>query len=434
MTIGQLIECLVGKVSAIQGHETDGTPFGYPDIESYKDILQKLGYERNGYEYLFNGMTGKKIKTMIFIGPTYYQRLKHMVSDKIHCLTMDHEVLTDNGWKYYPQLSMNDKIATLKNDQLVYETPIDIMYYPNYSGHLYHIKTNNIDLNVTTNHRMFVSMPTTNGWGSFGLHKAEDIQCQPAKYKKDAEWNTPDYQFRLPSTIDDRGIHLAEQHVNMDAWLTFFGTWISNGSVTDGVQINNADETIAGIIKKMGFVPYLYRDRVSVFDAQLVNYMKSLGTTKCMPNWVWQLSKTQCQKLMNAMTKQTHYQTTSERLADDMMKLCLHAGWVANKHYVSVDSWGIEIIKDGCDACVNYGETYEQIERTYEFTGPVFCLMVPSEVFYVRRNGVGTWTGNSRGRGPRTLLTHQACEGRSIWPKHIRASQNGNIFKLLECP
>ena len=79
MTIGQLIECLVGKVSAIRGHETDGTPFNYPDIEAIKDALEKLGYERNGYEYLYNGMTGKKLKSMIFIGPTYYQRLKHMV-------------------------------------------------------------------------------------------------------------------------------------------------------------------------------------------------------------------------------------------------------------------------------------------------------------------------------------------------------------------
>ena len=84
MTIGQLIECLVGKVSAIRGHETDGTPFNYPDIEGIKDTLESLGYERNGYEELYNGMTGKKLKTMIFIGPTYYQRLKHMVSDKIH--------------------------------------------------------------------------------------------------------------------------------------------------------------------------------------------------------------------------------------------------------------------------------------------------------------------------------------------------------------
>jgi hypothetical protein len=84
MTMGQLIECLVGKVSALEGHETDGTPYNDIDYEDIKNRLEKFGYERNGYEYLYNGMTGKKMKTQIFIGPTYYQRLKHMVSDKIH--------------------------------------------------------------------------------------------------------------------------------------------------------------------------------------------------------------------------------------------------------------------------------------------------------------------------------------------------------------
>ena len=84
MTIGQLVECLIGKVSAIRCHETDGTPFQHWDIELVKDILQDLGYDREGEEYLYNGMTGKRSLYKIFIGPTYYQRLKHMVSDKIH--------------------------------------------------------------------------------------------------------------------------------------------------------------------------------------------------------------------------------------------------------------------------------------------------------------------------------------------------------------
>src|SRR3990172_2888290 len=120
MTVGQFIECLVGKISALGGHESDGTPFNKIDIEKLKDILEAYGYERNANEYLYNGMTGKKMRTMIFIGPTYYQRLKHMVADKIHCLTMDHEVLTQDGWKFYNNITMEDKIATLKDGKLVY--------------------------------------------------------------------------------------------------------------------------------------------------------------------------------------------------------------------------------------------------------------------------------------------------------------------------
>lgn len=84
MTIGQLLECLIGKVGAIRGHECDGTGFTHVNIDEIKDELEKLGYERNGSEYMFNGMTGQKLKSMIFIGPTYYQRLKHLVKDKMH--------------------------------------------------------------------------------------------------------------------------------------------------------------------------------------------------------------------------------------------------------------------------------------------------------------------------------------------------------------
>ena len=84
MTTGQLIECLLGKVSALKGEEADGTPYSFPDIEAIKDELEKFGYERNATEYLYNGMTGKRLRTAIFMGPTYYQRLKHMVADKLH--------------------------------------------------------------------------------------------------------------------------------------------------------------------------------------------------------------------------------------------------------------------------------------------------------------------------------------------------------------
>lgn len=84
MTIGQLIECLVGKVGAINGYDADGTQFEKYDLKSIKKELKRLGYTDNGYEYLYNGMTGKKMKHMIFIGPVFYQRLKHLVEDKIH--------------------------------------------------------------------------------------------------------------------------------------------------------------------------------------------------------------------------------------------------------------------------------------------------------------------------------------------------------------
>nr|XP_057929081.1 LOW QUALITY PROTEIN: uncharacterized protein LOC131129481 [Doryrhamphus excisus] len=84
MTIGHLIECLLGKVSALVGEEGDGTPFSDVTVEQIANQLEEQGYQRHGLETMYNGMTGQELTAKIFIGPTYYQRLKHMVKDKLH--------------------------------------------------------------------------------------------------------------------------------------------------------------------------------------------------------------------------------------------------------------------------------------------------------------------------------------------------------------
>ena len=84
MTIGQLKETLLGKVLIELGMFGDGTSFGNLDIKNIAVELQKLGYESYGNEVLYNGLTGEQLETNIFMGPVFYQRLKHMVSDKQH--------------------------------------------------------------------------------------------------------------------------------------------------------------------------------------------------------------------------------------------------------------------------------------------------------------------------------------------------------------
>jgi DNA-directed RNA polymerase II subunit RPB2 len=100
MTVNQLMECVLGKACAIGGTYGDSTPFTSSSTgnaaERICEMLAKVGmqqnnsHERTGWENLTNGMTGEPVKAKIFMGPTYYQRLKHMVGDKMHSRAQGH--------------------------------------------------------------------------------------------------------------------------------------------------------------------------------------------------------------------------------------------------------------------------------------------------------------------------------------------------------
>jgi len=84
MTIGHLVECLLSKVATLIGNEGDATPFTDLTVESVSTFLRQKGYQSRGLEVMYHGHTGRKLQAQIYLGPTYYQRLKHMVDDKIH--------------------------------------------------------------------------------------------------------------------------------------------------------------------------------------------------------------------------------------------------------------------------------------------------------------------------------------------------------------
>jgi hypothetical protein len=85
MTIAQLKETLLGKVLIQLGMFGDATSFGNNmNIDAIIRELQRVGYESYGNEVMYDGMSGQQLETNIFIGPVFYQRLKHMVNDKQH--------------------------------------------------------------------------------------------------------------------------------------------------------------------------------------------------------------------------------------------------------------------------------------------------------------------------------------------------------------
>ena len=86
MTIGQLVETLMGKACAMYGGYGDCTAFinKGPKYENFGRLLKEVGYNSTGNELLYSGETGQQLQMELFMGPCYYMRLKHMVKDKIN--------------------------------------------------------------------------------------------------------------------------------------------------------------------------------------------------------------------------------------------------------------------------------------------------------------------------------------------------------------
>lgn len=84
MTVGYLLELLAGKVGSLRGEVVDGTSFSGTSKKELEDQLEGLGFRFDGKETMYNGITGKRIVSKIFVGDLYYLKLKYMVGNKMH--------------------------------------------------------------------------------------------------------------------------------------------------------------------------------------------------------------------------------------------------------------------------------------------------------------------------------------------------------------
>lgn len=84
MTVGKMIELISGKAGVLNGSLEYGTCFGGSKLEEMSEILVQNGYNYSGKDMLYSGITGECLQAYIFFGPIYYQKLKHMVLDKMH--------------------------------------------------------------------------------------------------------------------------------------------------------------------------------------------------------------------------------------------------------------------------------------------------------------------------------------------------------------
>ncbi len=83
MTMAKMIEIVASKIASFSGERVNATAFRNFNIKEFKENLRQYGYSPSGKERMFSGFTGEPFEAEIFIGPCYYQALRHQVLDKV---------------------------------------------------------------------------------------------------------------------------------------------------------------------------------------------------------------------------------------------------------------------------------------------------------------------------------------------------------------
>lgn len=347
------------------------------------------------------------------------------IGDKNCCYDDKTEVLTDKGWLYFNQLTHKHKVATLKEGKyLEYATPLNIFEY-DYTGKMYKVETNNMSLCVTPNHKLFVSKNKKD----YSLIKAEDTAGTKLWHTKVADNDNPD----VPT------ITIGDKQYNMNAFLQFFGVWLAEGWWSITANGNNYDHFVTLAVNKVRVQQLLdncmqelglhickdkHNEKWRIYNKDLSQYLQELypknsAIEKYIPDFVWSLSKHQCNILLDAMicgdgtitpTNQPKYFTSSKQLADDVQKLALHAGLSANiginrhvgssayfaredRYIVTKNtSYEVRIVTKRIHPEIRYNK----LVKWTDYTGKVYCCETPYGVVYIRRNGKTLWCGNSR--------------------------------------
>lgn len=308
-------------------------------------------------------------------------KLVPAIGDKF-CLTPDHDVLTSTGWVHIDQMTLDHSLAVLDGDALCYEKPSAINVFDwstEVDGQMVEVKTQNVSLLATPNHRMYVR-----SLSEYRLHTVADLVDNQvaAHYKRDAAFNSEQI---VSFAFEGRKIP-------MDDWLTIFGLKQSVFSK----DLNNWVKQFAVPILERNLIKYDPTSSPVITDSRV----QQSGP---LPDWVWTLSPRQCVLLLQAMVMgqlngdEFDYMTKSAPLASDVQRLALHAGWSANisKRNLGrvMQTYSVRIIKR---ASANQPLVDHVADCTrVSYTGKVFCPTVSTGVFYVRRNGVPCWTGNS---------------------------------------
>jgi flavin-dependent thymidylate synthase len=328
------------------------------------------------------------------------------------CFDKETEVMTERGWKAWPDVSSLDKLATRNpRGEIEYHVPSRLVHYP-YKGKMIRVSSTAVDLLVTPNHRMLtVRTKTREGRKKrfFSLVPAINLLFDSHAYVKDAKWiggldDLPgDVAALLGFSIGDMGYeggNILRSSLRKAREQYFLSTRAVR--LGWGLDYNDGRWTLR--------IDPQYR---ALFAATY----DSNKRRQIPPGFITRYSKEILQELytglINSDGSQDHrngfeeYITTDLNLAEQFQQLVLHLGYSSSiaiqqrkegdGHYGTRPVYVVSVVKRNLRPVINKssGSQYPKMELIEDWEGEVFCAEVPNHTLYVRRNTIPVWSGNS---------------------------------------
>jgi phosphoribosylamine-glycine ligase len=329
-----------------------------------------------------------------------------------NCFTADTEVLTKSGWKHWPDVSMEDEFCTLRDGQITYDKPSQVVV-GDFDGELVGWQSHTVDILVTPGHNMYVQDD----------HRRQGFFFEPA------------LETMHKNRVVRRGAGgkwVGEIHNPKRAALE--GIILADGYLKErAVVFGNCPEHKAAEFKQIaaeaGYKAVMYGADLYINSKSLVQSMKDMGLAheKRVPEWIKYADEESIRAFLmgyaagdgSRRSNNLIITTASKGMADDLQELCLKAGWVGTintrdrvgeSHMVN----GYECInqKVAYDISVSKLKTKAELlttkARRERYTGKVYCVTVPSHIIYVRRNGKPCWIGQTGEMGTVVYYTEKS--------------------------
>jgi len=413
---------------------------------NYWHMLPEYGQARKSIWTAINPRTGKRrIDEAFPVEIREYTKEQEMIikvkptgstwqlvgSDNYNCYSEDTEILTEDGWKLFSDLKKGDMVSTLGEEDVMSYSPINAIIKHDYTGEMYHVENNAIDILTTPNHKFYVQ----SGKGFRKFKRIDDPTILRYKIPATSKWKGKRQdKFKLPKIIDihpcTNGRHNWNLEFDMKDWCAFMGIFLSEGSTFSDNRGNyrvvisqkkkDGVEGILRLLSRMG-IKAKYHERSSniyIMNKQLFKYMKQFGTCekKFVPMELKKLHTDYLSILVDWMvfgdghiTKgdTLSYATTSKILADDFQELMIKLGYSGNIATINNNRGGMingRAIKSKKPLYVYhrrkshfkyFRDTHESYVSIIPYSGEVWCVDAGSHVIKVRRNGKEAWCGNS---------------------------------------